>query len=83
MKKNDKISLVILNLNEMTGLKLILPELLKYRNLLNEIIAIDGGSTDGSREFLLKNKIKVIDQDQKYTRYEVSILKKILWMHIG
>ena len=76
MKKNDKISLVILNLNEMTGLKLILPELLKYRNLLNEIIAIDGGSTDGSREFLLKNKIKVIDQDQKYTRYEVSILKK-------
>ena len=74
MKKNEKISLVILNLNEIVSLKLILPELLKYRNLLDEIIAIDGGSTDGSREFLLKNKVKVIDQDQKYSLL-IHILK--------
>ena len=76
MEKNKKISLAILNLNEIVSLRIILPKLLKYRYLVDEIIAIDGGSTDGSKEFLTKNKIKVIDQNKKYSSFEITYLKK-------
>ena len=76
MKKNVKISLVILNLNELESLKIILPKLIKYKKLINEIIAVDGGSKDGSKEFLKKYNIKVIDQNRKYSNFEISILKK-------
>ena len=76
MKKNKKISLVILNLNEIVSLRIILPKVLKYRHLVDEIIAIDGGSTDGSKEFLASNKIKVIDQKKKYSSFEITYLKK-------
>ena len=39
MEKNKKISLAILNLNEIVSLRIILPKLLKYRYLVDEIIA--------------------------------------------
>tara|TARA_B100001063_G_C16761216_1_gene556046 strand:- start:10 stop:789 length:780 start_codon:yes stop_codon:yes gene_type:complete len=76
MKKKIKISLVLLTLNEIEGLKIILPQILKHKKKVDEILAIDGGSTDGSKEYLLKNKIKVVNQNKKYSRYEISILKK-------
>ena len=58
--KSKKISLVILNLNELDSLKIILPKILKYKKLVNEILAIDGGSTDGSKEFLKKIKLELL-----------------------
>lgn len=74
--KSKKISLVILNLNEFDSLKVILPKILKYKKLVNEILAVDGGSTDGSREFLKKNKIRVINQDKNYSHFQITYLKK-------
>ena len=74
MEKNKKISLAILNLNEIVSLRIILPKLLKYRYLVDEIIAIDGGSTDGSKEFLIKNKIKVKSQRFMEARKSENIL---------
>ena len=74
--KSKKISLVILNLNELDSLKIILPKILKYKKLVNEILAVDGGSTDGSREFLKKNKIRVINQDKNYSHFQITYLKK-------
>ena len=60
------ITLLILVLNEKTSLSVIIPELLKSKNQtsFNKLIAIDGGSTDGSIEYLKENKIKVLVQEK-------------------
>lgn len=60
MKKNNKISLCLIVYNELKGCQLDIKKLPK--NYFNEIIAIDGGSTDGTIKFLKKNKIKVYKQ---------------------
>ena len=66
MSKNDKInfSLVILSLNEIDGCKRVIPRINK--TLFDELIAIDGGSNDGTIEYL---------ESQGFTVY---IKKKIL-----
>ena len=74
--KSRKISLVILNLNELDSLKIILPKILKNKKLVNEILAVDGGSTDGSREFLKTNTLRVINQDQKYSHFHITYFKQ-------
>ena len=58
-----KKTLVLLTLNEIEGLK-------KLHNKIpfdsaDEIVAVDGGSEDGTREFLTKKGIKILDQDIK------------------
>lgn len=53
-------TLVLLNLNEIEGLKVILPKL--PREQFDELVAVDGGSTDGSLELLLEQEIRVIKQ---------------------
>jgi len=58
-----KISLVILTLNEITGLKKIFSRI--PIDSVNEVLAVDGGSDDGTIEFFQQKSIPVFVQDQK------------------
>jgi glycosyltransferase involved in cell wall biosynthesis len=53
-------SLMMLSLNEIEGMHVILPRIQK--NLLHEVIVIDGGSTDGSIEYAESLGFKVVRQ---------------------
>ena len=58
-----KISLVFLTLNEITGLRSIFDKI--PLDAADEVLAIDGGSDDGTLEFFNKNGVTVYIQDQK------------------
>lgn len=58
-----KITLFIPVMNEIDGLKAIMPRI--NREWVDEIFILDGGSTDGSKEFLLSNGYQVFDQKTK------------------
>jgi len=68
MKKITKISVIILCFNEVKTIKEIVDRVSKFNLLEKEIIIIDDGSYDGSREIIkneIENKIdKVIYHDQ-------------------
>ena len=53
-------SLILMTLNELPALREILPQLPLLE--FNECLAVDGGSTDGTRELLAQWHIPVIDQ---------------------
>lgn len=55
-----KLSLVLLTLNEIEGVQVIVPSI--ARDTVDEIIAIDGGSMDGTREYLRAQGIRVVEQ---------------------
>lgn len=57
------ITLVLLTLNEIEGLKQVFDKI--PMNSVNEVIAIDGGSTDGSLEFMKEKNITVYSQAVK------------------
>jgi glycosyltransferase involved in cell wall biosynthesis len=61
-----KISLVVLALNEIDGLKLIMPRVDK--SLFEQIILLDGGSTDGSAQWAKDNGYEVYVQKKKGIR---------------
>ena len=63
MNKEKKITLIILVLNEIDGLKKIIP--LIELNLFNNVIFVDGGSTDGSIDWLQENNFLVVHQKNK------------------
>lgn len=58
-----KISLVILTLNEIDGVRDVVPRI--PRDSVDEILAVDGGSTDGTREFFAEQGIRVVEQRSK------------------
>ena len=58
-----QISLCLIIKNEIDGCKHDIP--LLSLNKFDEIFAIDGGSTDGTIEFLREKKIKVFKQKKK------------------
>jgi glycosyltransferase involved in cell wall biosynthesis len=58
-----KRSLVILTWNEIEGVRALIPQL--PSDVADEILAVDGGSTDGTREFLEKHQIPVYGQTRR------------------
>jgi glycosyltransferase involved in cell wall biosynthesis len=50
-------------MNEIDGLRAIMPRI--NREWIDEIFILDGGSTDGSKEFLLSTGYQVVDQKTK------------------
>ena len=58
-----KVSLIILTRNELFGVKNILPTI--PRGMIDEIVVIDGNSTDGTYEECQKMNLKVIHQRSK------------------
>ena len=65
MTTNKKltVTLFIPILNEIHGLKVIMPRI--KREWVDEILFLDGGSTDGSKEFLQSIGYQIIDQQKK------------------
>lgn len=55
-----RLSLVILTKNEIEGARILIPRL--PRAVADEIFCVDGGSTDGTREFLASQNIRVVSQ---------------------
>ena len=53
-------AIVLLTLNEIDGLRLLWDEIPVDR--FRETVAVDGGSTDGTREFLAERGIPILDQ---------------------
>lgn len=72
MSHKKSFTLVLLSLNEIVGCKIIIPRIDK--SLFKEIVCIDGGSTDGTIEYLRSHNIKVIIQDRK--NYENILIAK-------
>ena len=60
--KESQFTLIMICLNEVDGIKHISSDIKKYSNLLNDIIFVDGGSSDGSLEIAKKNRWNVILQ---------------------
>ena len=63
MNYNKKISLLVLVLNEIVGLKKIIPSI--DLELFDQIVFVDGGSTDGSVEWLKDKNFNVVHQKNK------------------
>ncbi len=59
-KKPIKTTLVILTRNEITGMKALIKKI--PFNKVDEAFVIDYNSTDGTKEFVKKNKIRLINQ---------------------
>ena len=64
LNKNSNYTLVMICLNEIDGIKHIAKDVNKYLSLLNDVIFIDGGSTDGSAEMAKENGWSVFLQDK-------------------
>ncbi len=59
MEQRDA-AIVLLTLNEIDGLRLLFDEI--PVDAFRETVAVDGGSTDGTREFLAERGIPILDQ---------------------
>ncbi len=59
-KKRDA-AIVLLTLNEIEGLKQLWDQI--PLKAFREVVAVDGGSTDGTREFLAERNIPILDQN--------------------
>ena len=58
-----RVSLVILTLNEIDGLRALYDRI--PLSIVEEVVAVDGGSTDGTLEFFTERKCKVIQQTSR------------------
>ncbi len=58
-----KTTLLVLTMNEIEGVKLIMPRI--KNEWVDEILFVDGGSSDGTREWLRERGYKVVNQRSK------------------
>lgn len=65
--KKISITLLVMTLNEIDGVKKILPQIKK--NWFDKILIVDGGSTDGTLEWIKKNNYEYYVQKQKGFRH--------------
>lgn len=70
-----KNTLVILTKNEVEGLRTIIPKI--PFNFIEEVIAIDCNSTDGTRELLKKNHIRILAQKEPGRTYAMKLAAEI------
>jgi glycosyltransferase involved in cell wall biosynthesis len=63
MARDFRISLVVLTYNEIEGVTVLAPRLADPRALdVDEVVAVDGGSTDGTLDVFAANGIRVLKQ---------------------
>ena len=62
-----KITLLVMTLNEIDGMKVIMPKINK--KWVDQIIIVDGGSSDGTIEWAQKNKYELYVQKKKGFRH--------------
>lgn len=73
---SNNLTIVVLTLNERDGVEKILPKI--NRTWFQELIIVDGGSTDGTIDWCKKNNYKVLIQDKKGIRNAYfKVLKQI------
>ncbi len=61
------VSLLIPTLNEIAGMRVIMPRV--KREWVDQILVIDGGSTDGTVEYARQNGYEVVEQRRKGLRH--------------
>ena len=64
-------ALLVFTLNEYEGMKHIMPRI--QREWLDEILIVDGGSTDGTIEYARENGFQVYCQKRKGFRHQEVI----------
>ncbi|OGT60184.1 MAG: hypothetical protein A3F14_02120 [Gammaproteobacteria bacterium RIFCSPHIGHO2_12_FULL_43_28] len=62
-KKTKTIALLLPTLNEVVGFKKIFPTI--DQSLFDDILVVDGGSTDGTVEYAIENNIRIMSQLRK------------------
>ena len=68
-------TLVIITKNEINSCKEVVPKI--NRDLFDHIYAVDGNSTDGTKEYLIKNNIDVLTQDiPKKKTFDLTFAQK-------